>query len=149
MKSLFTFQRCCCFSGNVLWLHQFSSNCNAFTTDLFLLPLPPQSALCLLKSSDSVTLSRTTISAALPACFGSLSLAANVCTLWRECSQCQFRTQTLWQGLFSLPLRGCEVHPYKHLDLFPSIFNRKMQGLVISFSFVLLPTGLTVFCSAV
>lgn len=151
MRSLFTFQCCCCFSGNVLYLHQFSSKAVILFHRFVFLSSSPSVCSWFMKIIRQHTVSRTTISAALLVCFGSLSLAANVCTLCRECSQCGFRTQTLWQGLFASLTQPVRVHPCKDLGLFPSILIEKRRDQLFLFHLliILLPTGLTVFCSAV
>lgn len=136
MESWFTFQCCCCFSGNVLYLHQFSSKAVILFHRFIFLSSSPSVCSWFMKNIRQHTISRTTISAALLVCFGSLSLAANVCTLCRECSQCQFTTQILWQGLFLLPLDSCESTSLQGFRFIPFHFNRKTQGSVISFPLV-------------
>lgn len=136
MNSLFTFQCCCCFSGNVLYLHQFSSKAVVPFHRFGFFPTSPSFCSWFMKIIRQHTISRTASSAALLVCFGSLSLAANVCTLCRECSQCGFGTQTLWQGPFLLPLQSCESASLQGFRLIPFHLHRRMQGSVISFSFV-------------
>lgn len=126
MKSLFSLHCCCCFSGNILWMHQFSSKTPTLHRRFISPPSSP--SICSWFSEDPHAAHRTTIFAALPTRFGP-------CRQRGECSLCHFRMQTLSQGLFFFPYVAVKTRPCKHLGLSPSIFNRKIQGLVISFFF--------------
>lgn len=153
MKSLLTLHCCCCFSGNVLWIHPFSSKTLTLHHRFVSPPSSPSIRSWFLKILTQRTVSRTTIFAALPTWFGPRSATASACMLRGERSRRQFRTQTLSQGLVLLPLRCCENNILARIQVYSLPFliakcrDRLFLGLHLLV--VLLPTGLTVFRSAV
>lgn len=127
----------CCFSGNVLWIHQFS---NETVTLYHRFASPPSSpSICswFPKILTQCTVRRTPISAALPTCLALDPSLQTPVTLRRERSRCQFQTRTLQQGLFLLPLCRCENTSLQAFRFVPVRFEWKNTGIgYFFFSFV-------------